>query len=91
MGFIGILGVTSFLLVRNLEIRILNKIIICIVLAGVPSVFMLVGVNGENMFDFMRFALKYSLKDKVYVYKKVEEVSGFEKIYKKLVCYKRNK
>lgn len=91
LGFIALLGVSSYFLVRNLPIKILDKIIICIILVGIPSIFMLVGVNGENMLDFIYFIFKYSVKNKVYVYKKVEEVNCYEKICKKLVSYKRDK
>ena len=41
------------------------------------------------MIDFMYFVLKYFIKDRVYVYKKVEEEDKFYEIYKKLVSYKK--
>jgi len=84
-----IIGGTVFYILKNIKIDIIYKIILFIAFAGIPIIFILVGANGENMIDFMYFVLKYFIKDRVYVYKKVEEEDKIYEIYKKLVPYKK--
>jgi len=84
-----VIGGVVFYLLKNIAIDIIYKIVLFIFFAGIPIVFILVGANGENMIDFMCFVLKYFIKERVYVYKKVEEEDKFYEIYKKLVSYKK--
>ena len=85
---IGIICVIVFYTLKYIEVNIKIKICLFIVLAGFPSIFILIGVNGENMADFIKYMFKFLIREKVYLYRKTED--GNEKIYKKLVSYKRN-
>ena len=87
---ICVIGGVIFYILKNIKIDIIYKIVLFIFLAGIPIIFILVGANGENMIDFMYFVLKYFIKDRVYVYKKVEEEDKFYEIYKKLVPHKKH-
>ena len=59
-----------FSILKDLELNITVKVSVFIVVVGFFSVFILIGVNGENMLSFLYFMLKYLLKEKVYVYRK---------------------
>lgn len=87
--FISILSSIVLFLIKDLSVNISLKIFIFILLVGFPSVFVLVGINGENMIDFLYFIIKYLLRGKVFVYMKEEE-SIYDKIHKKFVPYKKN-
>lgn len=88
--FIAILSGVVLFLIKDINISISWKIFIFILFVIFPSIFVLVGVNGENMIDFLYFIIKYLLKEKVFVYMKEEEESVYDKIYKKLVPCKKN-
>lgn len=88
--FIVILSAIILFIIKNININISLKIFIFIFFVGVPSIFVLVGINGENMIDFLYFIIKYLLKGKVFVYMTEEEESTYDKIYKKLVPYKKD-
>ena len=85
--FIAVLSILVFIIIKNLYIEILWKIVLFITTVGIPAVFVLVGVNGENMLDFIWSILKYLYRGRVYVYKKEEDEHS--KGYKKLFSYKK--
>lgn len=84
---IGIICSIVFYTLKYVFLNIKLKVCLFIVFAGLPSIFILIGVNGENMVDFIRYIFKFLIKEKVYVYRKTEEI--YETIYKKLVSNKR--
>lgn len=86
---IGILGSCAFYLLKAIEINIKIKVCIFLIFTLFPAIFMFVGINGENMMDIMKYAIKFFIKERVYVYRKTEDKN--EKIYKKLVPYKKYK
>ncbi|MBP3284670.1 MAG: hypothetical protein J6M02_04145 [Clostridia bacterium] len=48
------------------------KVYVFLIFFGIPSIFLLVGFNGENMLDVVRYLVKYSVSPKEYVYRKKE-------------------
>ena len=70
---ISILALGVFFLLKNLNIEVILKVSIFIVVVGFFSILILVGVNGENMVDFLYFVLKYLTSEKIYVFRKTEE------------------
>lgn len=90
MIFIVILAGINFYILKSLQIAISLKVFLFIFLVGGPSIFILVGINGENMIDFMYFILKYFMRGRIFVYMKEEEEKNYDKVYKKLVPYKKN-
>lgn len=48
------------------------KLYIFLLLFGIPSIFLLIGFNGENMVDVMVYLIKYLIAPKAYVYQKKE-------------------
>lgn len=85
---IVVIGFITFYTLKYIEINMKLKVCLFIVLAGFPSIIILIGVNGENMVDFIKYIFKFLIKPRVYVYRKTEEKD--EKVYKKMVSYKRN-
>ena len=85
----GIFLAIIFFIVKNLSVTLFSKIVTFIVVAGCPTIFILIGINGENMVDFIYFIFKFFIKCKVYVYRNDDKVTGIVKLYKKLVFYKR--
>lgn len=61
---------------KNVEISLTAKVIIFILFVGFFSIFIIVGVNGENMLDFLWFMTKYLVREKIYVYRKTENKGG---------------
>jgi len=70
---IGIIAASMFFILKNIEVDIVVRVSIFIVVVGFFSILILIGVNGENMLDFLYFMLKYLKNEKVYVYRKSEE------------------
>lgn len=85
---VTIICLIVFYTLKYIVMNIKLKIALFIVLAGFPTIIILIGINGENMVDFIKYILKFFISPRVYVYRKTEEEN--EKIYKKLVSYKRN-
>lgn len=85
---IAIICFITFNTLKYISLDIKLKVCLFIVLAGFPIIIILIGVNGENMVDFLKYMFKFLMKPRVYVYRKTEEKN--EKIYKKLVSYRRN-
>lgn len=85
---IGIISIINFYTLKYIALDIKLKICLFIVFTGFQSIFILIGVNGENMIDFFKYILKFLMREKIYVYRKTEDDN--EKIYKKLVPYKKN-
>lgn len=52
------------------------KVTIFIITVGFLAILLIVGVNGENMLDFLWFMLKYLIRERTYVYRKTEEEVG---------------
>lgn len=85
---IGIIGIVAFYTLKYINLEIKIKVTLFIILTGLPAIFILIGVNGENMVDFLKYIFKFLIKPKIYVYRKMEDKN--EKSYKKLVPNKRN-
>ena len=73
LGLIIFLGFIVFSVLKNIEIGMVIKVSVFITVVGFFSVLILVGVNGENMLDFLYFVMKYFIREKVYVYRKTED------------------
>ncbi len=84
---IGILGIFAFKLLKIFEINIKIKISLFLMFTLFPAIFMFVGINGENMMDITKYAVKFYTKERVYLYRKAGE--NDEKIFKKLVPDKK--
>lgn len=67
---IGIIAFTLFSVLRYPEINLKVKVCIFIVFTGIPVILLLIGINGENMMDIVKYMFKYLIKDKIYVYRK---------------------
>lgn len=82
---IGIISVVCWLLLKKFELKLTVKIGVFITIVGFFSILILIGVNGENMLDFLYFMGKYLIHEKVYVYRKDEEkeVNKCEKLLKR--------
>jgi len=81
-----IFSTLTFFILKNIAVGIGVKVTIFIMVVGFFSILMLVGVNGENMLDFLVFVCKYLIREKVYVYRKVEEKEEYnvcEKLLKR--------
>ena len=85
---ITIICMIVFYTLKYVSLNMKLKVCLFIVLAGFPIIIISIGINGENMVDFIKYIFKFLIKPRIYVYRKTEE--GNEKIYKKLVPYKRN-
>ncbi len=66
-------GVGVFFLLKNINIELVLKVILFITVMVFFSILILIGINGENMLDFLWFVFKFVVRDKVYVYRKTEE------------------
>lgn len=81
LGFIDyralvLIGVTAFIIFSLLKLIDLNlkvKVCIFIIFCGMPVILLLIGINGENMVDFLKYVFRFLVKDKVYVYRKSED------------------
>jgi len=73
---IGAIAAITFFILKNLKVDIVVSITVFIVTVGFFSILILIGVNGENMLDFLYFAVKHLINEKVYVYRKTEEKKG---------------
>ena len=73
LGVIAILSLLIFLVLKNIKLSLIISVSIFIAVVGFFSILILVGVNGENMIDFIYFIGKFSINEKVYVYRKTEE------------------
>ena len=85
---IGIIACIVFNTLKYISLDIKLKVCLFIVFSAFPAIFILIGVNGENMADFIKYIFKFLINERVYVYRKTED--EHEKVYKKLVSYKRN-
>lgn len=72
LAIIGSLAFFMFLLLKNISLDITVKVVLFIIVVGFFSILILFGVNGENMLNFLYFVFKYLIKEKVYVYRKVD-------------------
>jgi len=68
---IGVWGVCVGFIIKQLSCTWLVKLYIFLFLFGIPAIFLLVGFNGENMADVFRYIVKYFVRPKVYVYKRI--------------------
>ena len=68
-----VLAFFVFIILKNIGISLIVKVTLFIVIVGFFSILIAIGVNGENMLDFLWFMIKYLMKEKVYVYRKIEE------------------
>jgi len=73
LGVILLFSLAVFFILKNIEIELVFRVSIFIMVVGFFSILILVGINGENMLDFLYFILKYAVNEKVYVYRKSEE------------------
>jgi len=82
LGVILLFSIVIFFILKNFEIELVFKVSIFIMVVGFFSILILVGINGENMLDFLYFMIKYAVNEKVYVYRKVsdKEVRELEKV-----------
>jgi len=62
-----------FVILKNIGMSLISKVTLFIVIVGFFSILIAIGVNGENMLDFLWFMIKYFIKEKVYVYRKIED------------------
>ena len=62
-----------FCVLKNIGISLVTKVTVFIVIVGFFSILIIVGVNGENMLDFLWFMTKYLIKERVYVYRKTDD------------------
>ena len=85
---VGILGIGIFNLLRIIDVNIKFKICLFMTFTMFPAIMASVGINGENMIDIMKYAIKFSIRERVYLYRKTEGKN--EKVYKKLVPNKRH-
>ena len=81
----------TFFILKNLEINLTIKVTVFILVVGFFSIFIIVGINGENMLDFLWFMGKFLIKEKVYVYRKIEnkEVIKYEEICENILPNKK--
>ena len=70
---IGIFSGIMFFILKNITADITIKISLFIIVVGFFSILILVGVNGENMLEFLYFVGKYLINEKIYLYRKTEE------------------
>ena len=63
-------GILIFLIVNILFKSIMTKIFIFIIFVFPILIFSIVGVQGENLIDFIRYIIKYFISQKVYLYNK---------------------
>lgn len=70
---IGAIAIIVFGVLNKINLSLIIKVCVFITVVGCFSIFIVVGINGENMVDFLYFAGKYFIKEKVYVYRKVDE------------------
>ena len=89
---LGVIGAILFLILKGVEINLIAKVSIFVSIILFFGVVILIGVNGENMLDFMYFAIKFLANSRVYVYRKFDdkEESIYEKVYKKVVSNKKH-
>ena len=73
LGVIGAMAIIVFGVLNKINLSLIIKVCVFITIVGCFSIFVIVGVNGENMVDFLYFVGKYVAKEKVYVYRKVDE------------------
>ena len=66
-------GVGNFWLLKTIDIDMVLKVIFFVTIMIFLSILILVGINGENMLDFLCFVFKFVMRNKVYVYRKTEE------------------
>lgn len=69
---VGVLCTIVFYTLKYIELNIKLKVCLFMIFSGFPSIFVLIGVNGENMVDFIKYMFKFFIKEKIYVYRKTE-------------------
>lgn len=86
------IGVLIFEILKCFQIETGVKVAIFVMLLFFCSLIILIGINGENMLDFLYFALKFYTKAKVYLYRKTAKEEGeiYEKISKIMDAYKKH-
>lgn len=73
ISIIAVWGAIVFFILKAASCGTLMKIYLFLFVFGMPSILMLVGFNGENMADVLRYLLRYLISPKAYIYKKREE------------------
>lgn len=69
-------GICVFSIIKSCSFPVLMKIYLFLFVFGIPAILLLVGFNGENMVDVLRYLLCYILNPKVYVYSKKSGKKG---------------
>lgn len=69
LAIIGVLGLLIFYILGAIEVAIDVKIYILMFSFFLPSIIMILGVNGDNIFVFMKYFFSYMINKKVYLYK----------------------
>lgn len=86
LGVIGGVAIIVFFILNKINLSLIAKVCVFITIVGCFSIFIIVGVNGENMVDFLYFVVKYVVKEKIYVYRKVDERKEVEECINQLKC-----
>ena len=73
LSVLGGIGVILFLILRTIKMTLVIKISIFVSIILFFAIIILIGVNGENMLDFMYFSIKFLIRPRVYVYRKFDE------------------
>ena len=61
-----------FLLLKLFSLKLKVKVFIMITLCLPILIFSITGLNGENIFNVLYYILKYVVKPKAYVFKKIK-------------------
>lgn len=76
---IAIFAFIMFSILKNTNMSLIVDVTIFIVVVGFFSIFLVVGVNGENMLDFLWYMVRYFIRERVYVYRKLSGEEGNKK------------
>ncbi len=77
LAAIACLAILTFFILKGLEMKVAVKVSIFIIIVGFFTILILVGVNGENMLDFLYFIIKYLINEKIYVYRKTDDKEDY--------------
>ena len=69
LAIIGIIGLLNFYILGAIKIAVDVKIYILMFSFFLPSIIMILGINGDNIFVFMKYFFRYMTNKKVYLYK----------------------
>ena len=72
LSVIGVWGGIILFLLKFFSWAWLVKMYIFLFVFGIPTIFLLIGFNGENMVDVGVYLIKYLTSPKAYVYQKKE-------------------